>query len=1022
MESIAISSSKNQTPGSDMGSNSLPLMSGMPRRPSRLNYRNTLKMKGFQLPNMAELYYDSSKTKSESVGKISAVANKSSFKHPVDDREASFKHPIDDPKRSSSIASSDYETTVHGVHYYDSKPSICLSRSSSYRTGSLYAEAKQSFTNTESDESDEVSRKISINREQCQLWSVYQSVLTGTNTYFAMKVMDKALLASRKKLLRAQTEREILRSLDHPFLPTLYTHFETEKLSCLVMEFCPGGDLHALRQRQPGKYFPEQAARFYMAEVLFALEYLHMLGIIYRDLKPENALVREDGHLMLSDFDLSLRSNMCNAAILYSACMLWTAFFSSKHKKEKKSKMKNESTHQVSLLPELLAEPTNARLMSFVGTHEYLAIKGEGHGSAVDWWTFGIFLYELFFGKTPFKGAENRTTLFNIIGQPLKFPDHPNASFAARDLIRGLLVRNHSIGLHTGVVLLKLNNIRSFRLSIGHSFARRDMAKVSMNNMVPGLDVQPSAGSRGYINSDVLPQWSALPVGEKYPSDTELLNHLAAKCGVGGSTAHPFIDDFIPTLEEDKGICYTHPENLPGAKKDGSSIQFFHRTINAYGTGGRKRRRIRSQYSITRSIRVRKSEESNWVMHQYHLGAEEEEHDGEYVVSKITYRHPNKLSDGSVSIEAPDDSRGMHEDDIDEDISGIHFNHPTFIRCVTSSTPIFMYIDPRRHSISDEDRKQETMSSPDIASILENSRELDRLRKDQEDVLAEINSFTRSFKLVKFSTFFWFSFRFHDLAPEVVEKPGDSSLSKLKTLYIQARDLSEKEVTISGLLVSQLDAFLPSGPPGQQREKERVSSSLRLYSNEEDFLPYTSLSLSNSTVVAILSFMLSLFSEARTLNEKSELIWIFPASLLLCGVIEACVSLKDEQVAARVTSDAEKDEWFVVKVINFDEKTKEFEVLDEEPGKYKLPASCIIPFPKRNDPSSTQEFPAGRQVLAVYPGTALYKATVISTSKGIYWNSTMTRKMELASADSTVSQGGSVAGRTSAMRLVKDCH
>ncbi|KAG1327411.1 putative serine/threonine-protein kinase D6PK [Cocos nucifera] len=91
--------------------------------------------------------------------------------------------------------------------------------------------------------------------------SVYLSELSGTKSYFAMKVMDKASLASRKKLLRAQTEREILQSLDHPFLPTLYTHFETDKFSCLVMEFCPGGDLHTLRQRQPGKFFPEQAAK-----------------------------------------------------------------------------------------------------------------------------------------------------------------------------------------------------------------------------------------------------------------------------------------------------------------------------------------------------------------------------------------------------------------------------------------------------------------------------------------------------------------------------------------------------------------------------------------------------------------------------------------------------------------------------------------------------------------------------------------------------------------------------------------
>lgn len=91
--------------------------------------------------------------------------------------------------------------------------------------------------------------------------TVYLSELSGTRCYFAMKVMDKASLASRKKLNRAQTEREILQLLDHPFLPTLYTHFETDRFSCLVMEFCPGGDLHTLRQRQPGKHFSEYAAR-----------------------------------------------------------------------------------------------------------------------------------------------------------------------------------------------------------------------------------------------------------------------------------------------------------------------------------------------------------------------------------------------------------------------------------------------------------------------------------------------------------------------------------------------------------------------------------------------------------------------------------------------------------------------------------------------------------------------------------------------------------------------------------------
>ncbi|CAN8266180.1 unnamed protein product [Cochlearia groenlandica] len=317
---------------------------------------------------------------------------------------------------------------------------------------------------------------------------VYLAELIGTGASFAVKVMEKAAIAARKKLVRAQTEREILQSLDHPFLPTLYSHFETENHSCLVMEFCPGGDLRSLQQKQPGKYFPEHAARFYVAEVLLAMEYLHMLGIIYRDLKPENVLVREDGHIMLSDFDLSLRcavsptlvrfaptttldsksSSYCiqPSCVDQSSCIVqpdciqpvcFTPRFLSRSKNKNRS---NDPTRQVRPLPELMAEPTSARSMSFVGTHEYLApeiVKGEGHGSAVDWWTFGIFLYELLFGCTPFKGEGNRATLFNVVGQPLRFPEQPNVSFAARDLIRGLLVKEpqHRLAYRRGATEIK---------------------------------------------------------------------------------------------------------------------------------------------------------------------------------------------------------------------------------------------------------------------------------------------------------------------------------------------------------------------------------------------------------------------------------------------------------------------------------------------------------------------------------------------------------------------------------------
>ncbi|EEE60953.1 serine/threonine-protein kinase D6PK [Oryza sativa Japonica Group] len=317
--------------------------------------------------------------------------------------------------------------------------------------------------------------------------TVYLAELVGSECMFALKVMDIEYLISRKKMLRAQTEREILQMLDHPFLPTLYSFFTTDNLSCLVMEYCPGGDLHVLRQKQPTRTFSEAAARFYVAEVLLALEYLHMLGVIYRDLKPENILVREDGHIMLSDFDLSLRcsvnpmlvrassvgrdepsrpSGPCAESCIDPLCIQpsWanSSCFTPRLVSSTPSRPRRPrgEPQKKPSLPQLVVEPTDARSNSFVGTHEYLApeiIRGDGHGSSVDWWTLGIFLYELLYGRTPFRGPGNEETLTNVVSQGLKFPDNPAVSFHARDLIRGLLVKDpeYRLGSTKGAAEIK---------------------------------------------------------------------------------------------------------------------------------------------------------------------------------------------------------------------------------------------------------------------------------------------------------------------------------------------------------------------------------------------------------------------------------------------------------------------------------------------------------------------------------------------------------------------------------------
>lgn len=120
-----------------------------------------------------------------------------------------------------------------------------------------------------------------IKRLGCgDIGTVYLAELASSGCLFALKVMDVDFLISRKKMMRAQTEREILQMLDHPFLPTLYAHFTTDNLACLVMEFCPGGDLHVLRQKQPTRCFSEPAARYIFVTSNYVLCIIYLLIII----------------------------------------------------------------------------------------------------------------------------------------------------------------------------------------------------------------------------------------------------------------------------------------------------------------------------------------------------------------------------------------------------------------------------------------------------------------------------------------------------------------------------------------------------------------------------------------------------------------------------------------------------------------------------------------------------------------------------------------------------------------------
>ncbi|GLJ51704.1 hypothetical protein SUGI_1098890 [Cryptomeria japonica] len=288
---------------------------------------------------------------------------------------------------------------------------------------------------------------------------IFLTQLEESDLYFVLKVMNRAHLESINKSTSIENEIDVLQLLDHPFLPTLYYSFEMDMYTVLVMDYCPGGDLYEVRNQQPGGFFSEKDTRFYAAEVLIALEYLHMLGIMYRDLKPENILIKEDGHIMLIDFDLAIQGHFNPTLARFHSLPLqcpsiedisrvFTCFNPGNMcgiKKKMKSSGHRKKKKLLSSLPELQTEPTGVHSMKAVGTYEYMApeiAEGKGYGSAVDWWAFGVLLYDMLYGRTPFVGHDDISTSANIRDKSLVFPKAQRVSTAAKDLMKQLLVKD----------------------------------------------------------------------------------------------------------------------------------------------------------------------------------------------------------------------------------------------------------------------------------------------------------------------------------------------------------------------------------------------------------------------------------------------------------------------------------------------------------------------------------------------------------------------------------------------------
>lgn len=216
----------------------------------------------------------------------------------------------------------------------------------------------------------------------------------STNHLYAIKILKKAVIIAKEEVAHTLTENRVLQSTNHPFLTQLKYSFQTPDRLCFVMEYVNGGELffHLSRER----VFSEERTRFYGAEIISALGYLHENNIVYRDLKLENLLLDKDGHIKIADFGL------CKEEMFFGA---------------------STST--------------------FCGTPEYLApevLEDNDYGRAVDWWGTGVVMYEMMCGRLPFYNRDHDVLFELILLQNVKFPR--NLSEEAKVLLSGLLAKN----------------------------------------------------------------------------------------------------------------------------------------------------------------------------------------------------------------------------------------------------------------------------------------------------------------------------------------------------------------------------------------------------------------------------------------------------------------------------------------------------------------------------------------------------------------------------------------------------
>ncbi|XP_048336776.1 uncharacterized protein LOC107425774 isoform X2 [Ziziphus jujuba] len=256
----------------------------------------------------------------------------------------------------------------------------------------------------------------------------------ATSNVYAMKKLKKSEMLRRGQVEHVRAERNLLAEVDSNCIVKLYCSFQDDEFLYLIMEYLPGGDMMTLLMRKDT--LTEDEARFYVAETVLAIESIHKLNYIHRDIKPDNLLLDKYGHLKLSDFglckpldcsklqeeDFSVASNGNGAA------------------------QNDPSAPKRTQQEQLQHWQKNRRMLAYstVGTPDYIApevLLKKGYGMECDWWSLGAIMYEMLVGYPPFYSDDPMSTCRKIVNwrTHLKFPEEAKLSAEAKDLITKLL-------------------------------------------------------------------------------------------------------------------------------------------------------------------------------------------------------------------------------------------------------------------------------------------------------------------------------------------------------------------------------------------------------------------------------------------------------------------------------------------------------------------------------------------------------------------------------------------------------